>query len=251
MTLQTRADVSQAPATEGVPLHLQVKSAVLRGLTDGTWKPGDKLPSETELSRRFNVSEGTVRLAVIALVKEGRLTRRSGKGTFATRPNFERSFARFFRFRGGSQGVDHAYGVHVIKIAADIDQHGDVRKRLGLSASAKMMAIHRSIAQDGVVVSHSVSYLAQRRFGAVKQEDLENAPLYDVIQERYGVYVVRATETLRARAARAEDAAILGIKRGVPVIAIERVAYTYGEQVVEVRHAVGRSDDFSYQIELS
>jgi GntR family transcriptional regulator len=237
-------------AAEGAPLHLQVKSAVLQGLTDGTWKPGDKLPTEVELSRRFGVSEGTVRQAVIALVKEGRLSRRSGKGTFATRPNFERSFARFFRFRGGSQRLDPEYGVHVIKIATDIPAHADVREKLTLSASAKLMAIHRSIAQDEVVVSHYVSYLSQRRFGELKQDELENAPLYDVMQARYGVYIVRAVETLRARAARAEDAVILGIKRGVPVIAIERVAYTYGDQVVEIRRAVGRSDNFSYQIEL-
>ena len=113
------------------------------------------------------------------------------------------------------------------------------------------MAIHRVIEQDGVVVCHYVSYLPQTRFGNLTRDQLEGAALYEVLQEQYGIHIVRAVETLQARAARADDAAILGIKRGEPVIAIERLAYTHRKRVVEVRRAVGRSDIFRYQIELS
>jgi GntR family transcriptional regulator len=235
---------------EGRPLYQQVKASISAGLSDGTWKPGDKLPTESELSRKFGVSEGTVRLAVMALVKEGRLSRRSGKGTFATRPNFERSFARFFRFRGNESG-EPDYRVHVIKITMDAAADASIRQKLALTGSAKVMAIHRTIEQDGVVVVHSISYLPQRQFAELASAPLENAALYDVMESRYGVHIVQVVETLRAREARAEDASILSIKRGTPVIAIERLAYTHGDRVVEVRRAVGRSDVFSYEIVVS
>ena len=235
----------------GAPLHLQVKSAISNGLTDGTWKPGDKLPTEGVLSQTFGVSEGTVRQAVIALVKEGRLTRRSGKGTFATRPNFDRSFARFFRFRGSSQGVEPEYGLQLLKMTVEAPPDAASAQQLGLAKSAKVVAIHRAIKQDGVVVVHYVSYLSQRHFGSIQRQDIENSALYDVLELQHGVHIVRVLETLQARAARAQDAAILGVKRGAPVIAIERLAYTYGDQIVEVRRAVGRSDNFKYEIELS
>ena len=236
---------------EGTPLHLQVKAAISKALTDGTCKPGDKLPTEGELSRKFGVSEGTVRHAVIALVKEGRLTRRSGKGTFATRPNFEQSFARFFRFRGGAHKGGHEYGLELIKMSVEAPADPSIVKELGLSKAGKVLAIHRAIKQDGVVVVHYVSYLSERRFGTLKRQDIENAALYDVLQSKHDVFIVRALETLQARAARAQDATILVIDRGAPVIAIERLAYTYGDDVVEVRRAVGRSDKFKYEIELS
>ena len=232
----------------GTPLHLQVKAAISRGLTDGTWKPGAKLPTEGELSKAFNVSEGTVRQAVIALVKEGRLTRRSGKGTFAIRPNFDHSFARFFRFRGGAP-VTGEYAVKVIKMGAELPPVS-IAEKLGLSKNARVVAIHRAIKQGDVVVVHYISYLSERRFGSLHRQDLENAALYDVLEAKHGVHIVRAVETLQARAARAQDAAILGIGRDEPVIAIERLAYTYGDAVVEVRRAVGRSDNFRYEIEL-
>ena len=238
------------PAADGTPLHLQVKAAIARGLTDGTWKPGDKLPTEGELSRTFGVSEGTVRQAVIALVKEGRLTRRSGKGTFATRPNFDRSFARFVRFRGAARDKGPEYGLELLEMSVEAPDAG-VAGHLGLAKSAKVVAIHRAIKQDGVVVVHYVSYLSQRKFGALERQDIENAALYDVLETKHGVHIVRAVETLQARAARAQDASILRVKRGDPVIAIERLAYTYGDKIVEVRRAVGRSDQFKYEIELS
>jgi GntR family transcriptional regulator len=248
----TFTNIAEAlPGIVGTPLHLQVKAAILRALTDGTWKPGDRLPTETELSRTFGVSEGTVRQAVIALVKEGRLTRRSGKGTFATRPNFDRSFARFFRFRGGTKNVEHAYTVELLKMVVETPRDPSILEQLALPRAAKVLAIHRAIRQDEFVVVHYVSYLSDRRFGSLRRKDIENAALYDVLESKYGVYIVRAVETLQARAARARDAAILGIKRAAPVIAIERLAYTYGDDVVEVRRAVGRSDNFRYEIELT
>jgi GntR family transcriptional regulator len=248
----TLTQIAEAfPSTEGTPLHLQVKAAISRALTDGTWKPGGQLPTESELSRTFGVSEGTVRQAVIALVKEGRLTRRSGKGTFATRPNFDRSFARFFRFRGGAKNIEHAYTVELLKMVVETPGDASILEPLALARTARVLAIHRAIRQDGLVVVHYVSYLSERRFGSLRRKDIENAALYDVLESKYGVYIVRAVETLQARPARARDAAILGIKRTAPVIAIERLAYTDGDDVVEVRRAVGRSDNFKYEIELT
>lgn len=241
-----------APALHaGRPLYLQVKDALTVNLTGGVWKPGDQLPTESELSRQFGVSEGTVRQAVIALVKEGRLTRRSGKGTFVSRPNFEHSFMRFFRFRGSIGARDPEYAVTVLEIKVCTDIDPAIRRTLGTAANARLLCIHRAIMQDGEVVCHYSSYLSKAEFGTLTRPDLENAALYDVLERKYGIHIVRAVETLQARASGPEDAEILGIHGGDPVIAIDRVAYTYGDRAVEVRHTIGRSDKFRYQIQLS
>lgn len=235
----------------GRPLYLQVKDAILAALGKGIWKPGDQLPTEPELSRHFSVSEGTIRQAVVALVKEGRLTRRSGKGTFVARPNFERSFARFFRFRVDDRSAtDPDFRLAVIDIRTVSAAGAAVASVLGLRGRAKVLAIHRTITQDGIVVCHYVSYLSHVKFGSLLKEDLENAALYDILESRCRVHIVKASETLQARAATAEDAGILGVRKNDPVIAIERVAYTYGERAVEVRRTIGRSDKFRYEIEL-
>lgn len=244
--------IEATPALQtGRPLYLQVKDALSANLAGGIWKPGDQLPTETELSKQFDVSEGTVRQAVISLVKEGRLTRKSGKGTFVSRPNFEHSFMRFFRFRGNVDSRDPEYGVTVLDIKARADLDPGIRRALGLASNTKILSIHRAIMQDGEVVCHYVSYLSNPEFGDLSREDLENAALYDVLENKYGTHIVRAEETLQARTAEEGDVKILGVRLGEPVIAIDRLAYTYGDRIVEIRHTVGRSDKFRYQIQLS
>lgn len=233
------------------PLHAQVKAAILADLVAGRWKPGDLMPTEAELARRFGVSEGTVRQAVVALAKEGRVTRRSGRGTFAARPNFDRSFERFFRFRDGRDDEGPQYGVRVVALDRDIAVAREITDALGLAPGAGVLRVHRAIEQHGITVCHSLSHLRGDRFGALVVPDLDDAALYDVMQAHFGVHVVRVVETLQARAATAEDGSILGIKRQSPVIAIERQAYTFHDEILEIRHTVARSDHFSYQIELS
>lgn len=230
---------------------MQVKATIATDLANGTWKPGEKLPTEGELSKHFDVSEGTVRLAVIDLVKEGRLTRRSGKGTFVARPNFDRSFERFYRFRGGQNESNPEYGVRAIGLKRDVAADSTIAKALNVGARTKILSIHRTIEQNGVVVCHSTSYLRQDRFGGLVEADFTDTALYDVLQTKFGVYIMRVVENLSARVARADDCAILNIPKKSPVIAIERVAYTYSNEVVEIRRTVARSDKFNYQIELT
>ena len=237
-------------AEEGRPLHLQIKAAIAADLVKGRWKPGEKLPTEAEIALDFGVSEGTVRQAVIALVKEGRLTRRSGKGTFAAKPNFDRSFERFYRFRDVKDNKDPRYGVHVIAIKTTTVAP-DIAKALGCRVGTKVTSIHRAIEQNKITVCHSISYFRQEKVKGLTDKDLEDAALYDVLRAKFGTYVVRVAETLKARVASEADCEILKVKRNSPVISIERHAFTYEHQVVEVRHTIARSDEFSYQIELS
>ncbi len=236
---------------EGVPLYLQVRNVIASELAHGAWKPGEQLPTEPELSARFKVSEGTVRQALLALVKDGRLTRRSGKGTFVTKPRFDRSFARFFRFRGDTGQVDPDFRLAVIDVKVLASADPAVTATLGLRRGARVLAIHRTIMQDDVVVCHYVSHLSHAEFGTLTMEDMEDSVLYDLLESKFHIHIVRATETLQARAAGAEDARILHIGEGEPVIAVGRVAYTYQERPVEYRTTIGRSDKFRYEIQLS
>jgi GntR family transcriptional repressor for pyruvate dehydrogenase complex len=70
------------PIRSGATLAEAIASRMIRLFTQGSYRPGDRLPPETELARQFNVGRGALReafqaLAVIGLVKVER-----GKGTF-------------------------------------------------------------------------------------------------------------------------------------------------------------------------
>src|SRR5574340_1528944 len=79
------------------PLYEQIKLLITQSLIVGEWHPGDAIPSEVELAKRFKVSQGTVRKAIDELAEENILVRRQGKGTFVATHSEEGSRYRFLR----------------------------------------------------------------------------------------------------------------------------------------------------------
>jgi len=67
----------------------------------------------------------------------------------------------------------------------------------------------------------------------------------------FGVRMVRAEEKLRAVAADAQSAVLLQVPEGAPLLSVERVAYTYNDQPMELRRGLYRTDTHHYQNELS
>src|SRR6266700_4519932 len=65
-----------------IPLHHQIKVAVLEGVEQGWLQPGEQLPRERELAEALGVSLAPVRQAMADLTKEGYVNRTRGKGTF-------------------------------------------------------------------------------------------------------------------------------------------------------------------------
>src|SRR5690606_14614683 len=91
-----------ASAGEGptfAPLYRQIQALLLRSLQEGEWKPGEAIPSETELAARFRVSQGTVRKAIDELAAGNLLVRRQGRGTFVASHLEVRTQFRFLRIR--------------------------------------------------------------------------------------------------------------------------------------------------------
>ncbi len=65
-----------------IPLHMQLLNQLRHFIVSGRWAPGSRLPSETELRRRLNISRSTIRQALSNAESEGLIERVPGKGTF-------------------------------------------------------------------------------------------------------------------------------------------------------------------------
>ena len=79
------------------PLYEKVKKKITASLVQGEWRPGEAIPSETELANVYDVSQGTVRKAIDELSAESILIRRQGKGTYVATHNEENIQLRFLR----------------------------------------------------------------------------------------------------------------------------------------------------------
>lgn len=234
----------------GTPLYQQVRDALKAELSRGTWKPGNLMPTELELGEQFGVSPGTVKQAVLSLVREGLVVRQAGRGTFVARLDRSRSFARFFRFRESSTGEELHPTIRVVGTRITAQVPADARRHLKLAPKAKVLFVRRLLSQDDTPICIYDSYMPYAMVAGLEQERLDVDRIYHAIEKRFDIHVVSVEEMLRADIVSGREAALLSVPAGSPVIKIERVAFTHNDTVVEWRQTIGRSDHFIYKIRM-
>lgn len=239
----------RADQDNGLPHYQNVRQQLRTDLENGRWNPGEILPTEAELARHFGLSVGTIRQAVLALVREGLLTRRPGRGTFVARFDTQGGFGRFFRFRDGSNSPMVSSVRH---LDTTLIEAGDpvIAGKLRVAPTTPLYRIRRMLLGNGEPISLNISYTDKKRFPDLEKLVLDDQRLYTVLEKRYGIHILRAEEDLRAGLPEESEAKILGISPTTPVMIVERTAYVNRGAVVEWRRTIGRSDKFLYHISL-
>lgn len=244
-------DAASAPAPTFSPLYQQIKGLITQSLELGEWKPGEIIPSEVELAGRYKVSQGTVRKAIDELAAENLLVRRQGKGTFVATHSEERAQFRFLRLLA-DDGVEHP---HVSRLLECRRQRApaEIARQLDLKPAYPAVQIRRVLAFDGETTVLDEIWLPGSIFRGLTFELLSEykGPLYAMFESEFGTRMIRATEKVRAVAADAAVAELLGVEPGTPLLSVERVSYTYGDRPVEVRRGWYVTARYFYQNDLN
>ncbi|HRH87638.1 MAG TPA: GntR family transcriptional regulator [Rubrivivax sp.] len=233
------------------PLYQQIKDLLTRSLSVGEWKPGEALPSEPELAQRFQVSQGTVRKALDALTAEGVLVRRQGKGTFVAthaEAQVQYRFLRLMPDHGPRQAMQRRFlELKRLRAGADIARALDLKSGDGVLQLRRLL-----LAGDTPVVLDDI-WLPARLFKGLTAERLSayRGPMYGMFEADFGVQMIRAEEQIRAVAAGAAEAAVLGVAPGAPLLLVERRSFTYAGRPVELRRGLCRTEAHYYRNELS
>lgn len=232
------------------PLYRQIRERLLRALEQGEWKAGQMVPSEQELARRFMVSQGTVRKAIEELVAEHVLIRHQGRGTFVATHQEERSQFRFLRLRKDAGGLP-ATESQIIECRR-LRPPAEIARELGLRTAEAAIFIRRLLRVDRMPAVLDEIWLPAGLFRGLNAERLEahHGPLYALFEGNFGVRMLRAHERLKAIACPAEQAQLLGLSEGSPVLLVDRVSTTYNDQPVEVRRGYYQTTELHYASEL-
>ncbi len=237
-------------------MYRQIKGLITRGLQHGDWKPGELIPSESDLARRFGVSQGTVRKAVDELAAEGLLLRRQGRGTFVSTHHEERVKFRFLRLvpdvaedaRALPQPMERQF-LECKRTRAS----QDVARMLGIRSGESVTQIRRLLLLAGNPVVYEDIYLPGPAFRALTAERLESyrGPLYALFESEFSTRMVRAEEKLRAVNATEQEARLLRVKEGEALLLVERLSFSYGELPAEYRRGLYDTRHHHYRNELN
>lgn len=244
-TLSARKKTQVRPAAQ--PLYAQVKDHLIRRVIAGDWHPGDCLPSEFKLADEYGLSQGTIRRAIEEMAVLGLVTRHSGRGTFVASHEGHADPFRFFRFVSES-GTDIASGEVVYISSAKIPAEKRVAAGLRIGIGEDVARIVRARCHEGRRVLLDYMFLGARLCPDAERVIAQQEPnsLYLALEQVYNLLIVRVDERLRSRLADPEEARLLELSPGQPVLEVERLAFSLSGEPVEWRITVCRTEGVHY-----
>jgi GntR family transcriptional regulator len=248
MTSQMAARLTSA-ARAPTPLYYRVREALRAQIESGELAPGSPVPTENQLIERYGVSRTTVREAVLGLVQEGLLYRKQGKGTFVAARRFQEQLGALTGFTEEMEARGLHAGARVLTVEA-VTLQGHDATLLGLPIGAPAYRIARLRLANEEPVEIETAFFPHDIGFRLAQDDLHDVGIYALLEQRYGVQLHEAEQTIEARAARADEARLLGVRRGAPVLVIERVTSDVTGRLIELGRSVYRADRYKYRVRL-
>lgn len=198
-----------------IPLYKQVLKAITLKVKSNDLKPGDRLPSEADLMKEYNVSRITVRTAIAELVDEGMLERSPGKGTFVAMPKSlykaddHIGFSRSCILEGKTPTTKLLSAEMVYPAQQYIDY-------FGISEIEKIVRTKRLRLVDGSPTMIETNYYPSY-FSFLLNENLEGS-LFDLLKNKYNISVARSIRTLEVCFPTEEEVFLLNINSDTPLL---------------------------------
>ncbi|WP_070121784.1 GntR family transcriptional regulator [Bacillus marinisedimentorum] len=231
-----------------LPIYYQLEEGIKELIENGTWKPGEMIPSERELSLKHGISRMTVRQAVNNLVGDGYLVRKRGKGTFVAVKKIEQalngltSFSEDMRSRGMEPGTK-LLDFDIIPAPPRI------REQLHLAEGEDVFEIKRVRMADNRPMALENMYISRNLLPGLREEILSGS-IYEFIEKEKKMKISSGKQVLEASVARKAESEILGIKEGAPVLLIQRNSFLADGTPLEVVKSVYRADRYKFSMDL-
>jgi GntR family transcriptional regulator len=234
----------QAAAATPLPLYLQLAGAQRALIEAGELRGGDAMPSERDLVRATGLSRVTVRKATDELCREGLVSRRHGAGSFVTR-QIDQPLSVLVGFSEDMRRRGAQVSSRVLQKLVCAPDPSDMLK-LGLSPADLVFRLSRVRLSDGepLAIEHAIVPADAVAPDAVAES------LYDALRAS-GHMPVRALQRLRAATANAQEAHLLGVPTGSPILHIERRSFLANGRPIEVTTSSYRGDRYDFIAELT
>lgn len=227
-------------------LWTRLASGLEAAVSSGALAPGSRLENEVALSERLGISRPTVRRAIQELVDKGLLVRRRGIGTQVVHGAVARQIELTSLF-DDLAGAGKVPATHVLELAT-VPAAPVVATQLGVAPDARVLRIRRLRLADGVPLAVLENYLPDA-FADLGEHELGGTGLYQGLRAR-GVVLRVARQRIGARKATNEEARLLDLGRGAPVLTMDRTAYDADGAAVEYGHHCYRPDLYSFEMTL-
>jgi GntR family phosphonate transport system transcriptional regulator len=231
----------------GQTLWLQVAEALKAEIESGQQAAGAQLPAEPELMRQFGVSRFTVRQAMAHLQSSGIVRVEQGRGTFVAAPPVLYDISHRTRFSRNllEQGIEPGN----IALSHEIVPAPEaVAEALALAPGTPVIHRRSISTADGSPLGIADTYLPAERFPDMERVRAQHATSTAALRE-YGIEdFFRAWTTIGARASTDDEAMLLKITSGSPVLVTSKVDVDTEHQPILYAHTIWAADLVTFRL---
>jgi GntR family transcriptional regulator, N-acetylglucosamine utilization regulator len=231
------------------PLHAQLKAVMDERIESGAWPPESQVPSERELCDQFHVSRITVRQALHQLVSNGRLVRIHGRGTYVATSPLKKQLLPLVGFSEDMLARGQTPGARVLRFESTTASLA-VAQALQLAAGEGIFLLRRLRLANGRPMALETVHLPEKLCPGILTESLEDRSLYALLRQKYGITPGRALLQCQAAPCPVPDAKVLDLRRGSPVLQIQRTTFDDRGLPFEYLESYFRGDRYVFYAEL-
>ena len=229
------------------PLYLQLVDQLEMEIRN-SMLANDKLSSERELTKMYGVSRITVRLALQELEKRGLVYKKHGKGTYVS--EISDSAVDLSAAYSFTDQMKKLWKVPQTKILSFrlIEAPESIAQQMQIKPGDLIFEIERLRIANDIAMMIERSYVPHALFEGLTEEMLSMRSLYELFQVEFSQTIRLADEEFYASIALDNEAELLGISSGSPVLHLLRKTYNTKNIVIEYTFSIARADQFRYKI---
>lgn len=231
-----------------IPLYYQLMDIIIEEIETGKLKENDKIPSERELCKGYDISRVTVRQAIQELEKGNYIYKKHGKGTYVSPLKMKQNLLKFYSFTNEMKNIGKVPTSKVIDFEI-IYSNEKISKKMGIETGTMLYKFTRLRLADETPMMIETSYVPYNRFPGIVKKDLENQAMYDIFTKRFEAVIAGAEEVFQPVLTRKNEAEALGIRANTPSMMIERYTFEKGN-IIEYTVGIARGDKFKYRVVL-
>ena len=221
------------PSSANIPRYKLLADVIRNTIEQGILADNQALPSERELAETYSVSRETVRKSVRYLEERGVIYSDHGRGTFVA-PAIVRQMSRFID--SFTQDTEHRGGVpgQTVLAVEVVPASMGIAGILGIAPGESLNRVRRVRTIDGQPVGLQDGYYPLQRGAKLLRTEVEEAQsLYRLLAKKYGFAPAEAVENLQVGLADAQEAELLGIATGAPLLVCERITLSERREPIE------------------
>lgn len=233
---------------KNVPKYAQIMNYYITKIKNKELIEGQKLPTEDEICKLFNVSRITVRQALDEIARLGYIVRIQGKGSYigTSKTQLQLNKLQGFSEEMISKGLKPSTElVEIVLITPD----SNVAEKLKIDQMVKVYSIIRIRSTDNIPMAVEHSYVPFYLCNNLEEQDLTKS-MYEIFEKKYNFKVTHARQSIEAILIDKYNARLLNIEPLQQALKIERISYTNDGIPCEFVTSVYRGDKYKFYVDL-